>query len=325
MKCSEKSKLEMSDILVPELFISNYMISLDENSLKTYLYLKFISKNLVDMPEAHIMKKLGMNKVEYAKAISVLEEEELLIKTEEGFIITDLKEQEINKTYMPKLKPNSNKATTQAEQKRIAAASAINESFFQGVMSLGWYVDISTLFEKYMFAEDVMIALFHYCQDKKALKKNYVFKVAESWYKGNVKTFEQLEEYFEAQDKVNKIKSRIKKAMGLTRNLTEYEEEYINKWINEYKYDIGVIELALKKTVKKNTNPTINYANGIISNWYKKGFKTIEDVMEEDSKVTREMMDKFATKDIQNKNTNVRQKNYEQRKYEDLESYYDNI
>ena len=324
MKCSEKQKMELSDILVPQLFISNYMISLDENSLKTYLYFKFLCKNCVEIQEAHIIKKLGMNKVEYAKAMSVLEEEELIIKTEDGYDIMDLKEQEINRTYMPKIKSNSNKATTQAEQRRIAAASAINESFFQGVMSLGWYVDISTLFEKYMFDGDVMIALFHYCQERKALKKNYVFKVAEGWYKSNVKTFVQLEEYFEAQDKVNKIKARIKKAMGLIRNLTEYEEDYINKWINEYKYGIDIIELALKKTVKKTTNPTINYANGIIGNWNKKGFKTLEEIVEEDNKVTKEMLEKVTTKSAQ-KLTNIKQKNYEQRKYENLESYYDNI
>lgn len=322
MKYVEKSKIELSDILVPDLFISNYMLGLDEHSLKLYLYMKFMAKNKIDIKEEQIAKKLGIGKVEYEKAIKQLETEELIIKLEDGFSFVDIKEQELNKTYIPKLKPKSDGRKTAVEKKRIAAASAINETFFQGIMTLGWYVDISTLFEKYMFDEDVMIALFQYCQERNALRKNYVFKVAETWYKGNVKTFEQLENYLEEQDKVNKVKTKIKRILRITRNFTEYEEEYINKWINEYKYEFDVIELALKKTVQKMTNPTINYTNAIIANWHEKGFKNLQDVMEENSKVTKQMV----TQAKKSSSTSaLKHKNYEQRKYDDLESYYDNM
>lgn len=322
MKYVEKSKIELSDILVPDLFISNYMLGLDEHSLKLYLYMKFMAKNKIDIKEEQIAKKLGIGKVEYEKAIKQLETEELIIKLEDGFSFVDIKEQELNKTYIPKLKPKSDGRKTAVEKKRIAAASAINETFFQGIMTLGWYVDISTLFEKYMFDEDVMIALFQYCQERNALRKNYVFKVAETWYKGNVKTFEQLENYLEEQDKVNKVKTKIKRILRITRNFTEYEEEYINKWINEYKYEFDVIELALKKTVQKMTNPTINYTNAIIANWHEKGFKNLQDVMEENSKVTKQMVSQAKKS---SSTSTLKHKNYEQRKYDDLESYYDNM
>lgn len=322
MKYVEKSKVELSDILIPDLFVSNYMFGLDEHSLKLYLYMKFMAKNKIDIKEEQIAKKLGIGKVEYEKAMKQLETEELIIKLEDGYSFVDIKEQELNKTYIPKLKPKSDGRKTAVEKKRIAAASAINETFFQGIMTLGWYVDISTLFEKYMFDEDVMIALFQYCQERNALRKNYVFKVAETWYKGNVKTFEQLENYLEEQDKVNKVKTKIKRILRLTRNFTEYEEEYINKWINEYKYEFDVIEIALKKTVQKMTNPTINYTNAIITNWHDKGFKNAQDVMEEGSKVTKQMVSQ--PKKASSTST-LKHKNYEQRKYDDLESYYDNM
>lgn len=326
MKCVEKAKIEMSDVLIPDIFITNYMMGLDEHSLKIYMYLKFMSKNTIDISEEQLIKKIGISKIEFEKAIKQLENEELVLKLEEGYSLVDVKEQELNKTYIPKLKPKSDGRKTAVEKKRIAAASAINETFFQGIMTLGWYVDISTLFEKYMFAEDVMIALFQYCQERNALRKNYVFKVAETWYKGNVKTFEQLENYLEEQDRINKIKSKIKRAFGLSRNFTEYEEEQINKWINDYKYEYDVIEIALKKTVQKTTNPTINYANAIITSWHEKGFKTATEVIEENSKVTKQMVSKTAVqaKKIAN-NTNLKHKNYEQRKYDDLESFYDNF
>jgi len=321
MKYVEKVKIEMSDVLIPDLFISNYMVGLEEHALKIYLYIKFVSKNQINISGEQIAKNIGVRKVEYEKAIKQLEEEELLIKTEDGYIIKDIKEQELNKTYIPKLKPKSDSRKTELEKKRIAAASAINETFFQGIMTLGWYVDISTLFEKYVFDEDVMIALFQYCQERNALRKNYVFKVAETWYKGKVKTFEQLENFLEKQDKMNKIKNKIKRVLRLSRNLTEYEEEHIQRWINEYKYDFEIIEIALKKTVQKTTNPTLNYANAIIKSWNEKGYKTTSEILEEDGKITKQMINKAPNKG----QSNLKHKKYEQRKYDDLESYYDNI
>ena len=325
MKCVEKTKIEMSDMLVPDIFVTNYMMGLDEHSLKIYLYMKFMAKNDIDIKEDQIIKKIGIGKVEYEKAMKLLESEELVVKLENGYSLVDIKELELNKTYIPKLKPKSDGRKTAVEKKRIAAASAINETFFQGIMTLGWYVDISTLFEKYMFDEDVMIALFQYCQERNALRKNYVFKVAETWYKGNVKTFEQLENYLEEQDRINKIKSKIKRAFGLSRNFTEYEEEQINKWLGEYKYEYEVIEIALKKTVQKTTNPTINYANAIITSWHEKGLKTVTDVLEENNKVTKQMVSKTAVQSKKVTNANLKHKNYEQRKYDDLESFYDNF
>ncbi len=325
MKCVEKTKIEMSDMLVPDIFVTNYMMGLDEHSLKIYLYMKFMAKNDIDIKEDQIIKKIGISKVEYEKAMKLLESEELVVKLENGYSLVDIKELELNKTYIPKLKPKSDSRKTAVEKKRIAAASAINETFFQGIMTLGWYVDISTLFEKYMFDEDVMIALFQYCQERNALRKNYVFKVAETWYKGNVKTFEQLENYLEEQDRINKIKSKIKRAFGLSRNFTEYEEEQINKWLNEYRYEYDVIEIALKKTVQKTTNPTINYANAIITSWHEKGLKTLTEVLEENNKVTKQMVSKTAAQSKKVINTNLKHKNYEQRKYDDLESFYDNF
>lgn len=324
MKYIEKTKLELSDTLLPDLFISNYMPSMNEVSIKVYLCIKLLAKMCKEIEPKNIQKKLGINESEYLKAMGELEQDELILKTEQGYMILDIKEIEFNKAYIPKLKPKIDKGKTMVEQKRIAAAVAINDSFFQGVMSLSWYSDIATLFEKYMFDEDVMIALFHYCQERKALKKNYVFKVAENWYISGVKTFEDLENCLENQDKQNQIKTKIKRALRLNRNLTEYEEEYITKWITEFKYDFDIIEIALQKTTSRTTNPTISYVNGILKNWHEKGFIKVEQILEEGSKITKNKV--TGTKSGANTATKMlKHKNYEQRKYDDLESYYDNV
>ena len=58
------------------------------------------------------------------------------------------------------------------DKSRASAIEAINNMFFQGIMSPSWYSDIDLWFKKFEFDEEVMIALFRYCFDKSALHKN---------------------------------------------------------------------------------------------------------------------------------------------------------
>lgn len=327
MKFIKKSKMELSDTLVSDLFILNHMVSLEEVDIKVYLYLLFLSKTQTELDNTALAKKICITENELSFSLDRLQTEELIIKTSQGFNIVDLKEVEVNKSYIPKMEPKVNRVQTELEKKRIAAAEAINESFFQGIMSLGWYTDIGTLFKNYSFSEEVMIALFHYCQERKALNKKYVYAVAENWYNGGVKTFEQLEEFLESYDEIQKIKQKIIKALRLNRNITKYEEQYINSWVKDFGYNFSIIEEALKRTVSI-ANPTISYINGILSNWYKKGYKTIEDLKNAEKEFEQKKCEKnniYNSRNNSKESNSTKFKNYEQRKYSDLESFYDNF
>lgn len=327
MKFVKKSKMELSDTLIPDLFILNHMVSLEAIDIKVYLYIVFLSKSQTEIDNSTLAKKLCITENELSFSIDRLQTEELLVKTSHGYNIVDLKEVEVNKSYIPKMEPKINRVQTELERKRIAAAEAINESFFQGIMSLGWYTDIGTLFKNYSFSEEVMIALFHYCQERKALNKKYVYAVAENWYNGGVKTFEQLEAFLESYDVIQKIKQKIVKALRLNRNITKYEEQYINSWVKDLGYDFSMIEEALKRTVSV-ANPTISYINGILNNWSKQGFKTVEDLKSAELEMENKKSEKNITQNTNTcakENVNAKFKNYEQRNYNDLESFYDNF
>ena len=62
-------------------------------------------------------------------------------------------------------------------------------------MPTTWYPDIELWFKKYNFDEEVMIALFGYCFDRSALHKAYIQRVAETWNKNNIRTFNDLDTY----------------------------------------------------------------------------------------------------------------------------------
>ena len=58
-----------------------------------------------------------------------------------------------------------------------------------------------------------MIDFFNYCYEKSALHKNYIQAVADAWSKNNIKTFTDLDSYFEKQEKLNTIKKYISKKL----------------------------------------------------------------------------------------------------------------
>ncbi len=323
MKFIQKSKLELGDTLVPDLFILNNMKSLGEIELKVYLYILYLLKKGVDVDSDMIIKDLDLTPEEFKTSIEVLQAEEVFQKTTRGIVVNDLKEMEINKSYTPKFDNRQKKYEDVIDEKRKAAVDAICESFFNGLMTFNWSTDIGNLFNMYSFSEEVMIALFQYCKERKALNRKYVFAVAETWHNGGVRTFEELESFLDNYDKLSKIKQKISKSLGLGRSLSKYEEVYVKKWIEDYGYDFDIIEEGLKRSTST-TNPSIKYIDAIITSWYKKGFRTVDEILESEN--PKESLEKKPeVKRISNDTRKKSYQSYSQREYDSSDDFYDDI
>lgn len=96
-----------------------------------------------------------------------------------------------------------------------------------------------------------MVSLFRYCFNRSALHRNYIQAVAEAWSQNGVKTYEDLNKYYEEQEAFAKITKSISKKLGLNRQLSQFENAYIEKWIKDFGYNMNIIEIALKKTTSK--------------------------------------------------------------------------
>lgn len=318
-------KLEQNDLsmlfsytTLPDIFFSEYLTQAPGDYIKVYLYILFLSKYNKEIKLNDLSKKIALPLNTIQDAIKYWEENNALIKKGTGYIVNHLQEVELNKLYSPKI--TISKETVQNMEKdksRSNAIESINSTFFQGIMSPSWYSDIDLWFKKYQFDEEVMIALFRYCFDKSALHRNYVKTVAEAWHNNNIKTFAELDEYYENQEKVKKIKKDICKKLGLTRTLTQYEEAYIEKWLQDYKYNFDIIEIALKKTTSK-TNPNFDYIDKIITDWHERNLLNSEDV----KKYLLEFKNK--TKQVKQLEKKTNYQNYDQRNITDFDSFYAN-
>ncbi|CDA15681.1 MAG: DnaD domain protein [Clostridia bacterium] len=312
------SPLLFSYTELPDIFFTEYISQTPGDFIKVYLYLLFLSKYGKDIKVNDLSKKLELPLKVIQDAIKFLEEENLLTKKNTGFIINNIQEIELHKLYNPKVTSSPEQLQKTAEnQYRAKAIENINNEFFQGIMSPSWYSDIDLWFRKYNFDEEVMIALFRYCFNRSALHRNYIQAVAEAWAKNNIRTFNDLDIYYEKQEKLKKISKTISKKLGITRQLSQYEEAYIEKWTIEYNYSMDIIEIALKKTTSK-ANPNFDYLDKLLTDWHDRKFSTIDQIQ------------KFLN-DIKQKNKNIKNlekksgyQNYDQRNYDNLNTLYAN-
>ncbi len=261
-----------SDTPVPDIFISEYLPELTGVQVKVYIYCMFLSKNRKKISEMQFAKTFGMSEGEVAHIFEELLEKGLFQKKGKSYMLADIKDTEINKLYKPRTSPGE----MDLDGKK-SILSTINKKFFQGIMPISWYTNIEMWFNLYKFEDDVMFSLFNYCNDRGLLKYSYVNAVAKNWAEAGIRNSFDLDEYFLKYRKMKNISSKIARKLKRKAPFTEYEEKYIKKWIDDYGYDMDMIDLALKNAVKI-SNPNLEYFHKILTDWNKKGIRTKEQV-----------------------------------------------
>ena len=311
-----------SDTLVSDIFISQYMPSMDSTCVKVYIYMLFLCKHNKKVTSDELAKTLNLSLDEVKSALTSLDNLEVITWVEDKIQLSDLKEAEIQRMY--KLKsvstPEQANANFEKNKSRNNTLAAINSKFFQGLMAPNWYLTIDNWFTIYKFDEDVMYTLFKYCHDNNTFHKSYIEAVATNWHRRGIQNFFDLEKYFEDMSQVRGIKGTIIKKLRLRRALTEYESEYVERWVIDYKYGFDVIELALKKTVGK-TNPDFKFLNNVLTRWHDLGLVTAEEILGYENSIKSQPQAGQSTQKAKPKQS--QRDNFEQREYDD--EYFENF
>ena len=309
--------LLFSETVVPDIFFAEYLSQMPSNSIKVYLYMIFLSKYKKDIKLNDMSKKLALPLKDINESITYLEQNGFIIKKETGYIVANLQEMTLHKLYTPNLTASPEKVADVAKNKaRAKVITHINNAYFQGIMGPSWYNDIDIWFTKYNFDEQVMIALFEYCFSRSALHKKYVQTVAEAWGNNKIQTWNDLDLYYQKQEKLVKIKKTIAKKLGKA-SLTQYEEAYIEKWVIDFGYELNIIEIALKRTTFK-ANPTFEYFNNIITDWHDRNLKTANEIL---AFIEQRNKQKKDTKQLEKQ---VAKASFDQRQYDNLAFLYAN-
>lgn len=319
MKLEQNNKATLFSVTnIPDIFFSDYLCGIPSDYIKIYIYLIYLSKNHCNISINDLSKKLALSIKTINDGINYLEKENFILRKQTGYLIVDLQEQSLNRLYTLRIESTQEQIEQNSKNvNQIKLIEYLNNKYFQGVMGPTWYSDIDTWIKKFGFDEQVIINLFDYCFSKSALHKNYVQAVAEAWGLNKIRNLDDLESYYQAQEKLMKIKKEIAKKMGKRGGLNQYEEAYVETWVNEFNFDLPIIEIALKKTTSR-ANAGFDYVNNILKDWHDRNLKT-----------PAEINNFLEQRKQQNKNTKelkkqVKKESFEQREYNNLSFLYAN-
>jgi DnaD/phage-associated family protein len=309
----------LSDTLVPDIFLSDIMPRIPSDAVKVYLYCIFLSKYNKEARPEDLAAKLDLSLDTVNASFFILEQEELILRTPKVVSLTNIKELALSKHYRKRTTSEADSANnkTQTNIKRNQCIDSINKMFFQGIMAPSWYAAIDNWFLTHRFDEDVMVSLFKFCYDNNAMNIKYVEKVAATWASKNITSHWELEKYMEACERTREIGKTIAKSLRLGKKLTAYEEKHLETWLNEYGYDMTIIDEALKLTVGKST--PFKYAHNILTIWHKEGIQSLEQLKAYQEASFSSKRSKSST----NTGKKPRRDNFQQRRYDD--SFYDKL
>lgn len=118
------------------------------------------------------------------------------------------------------------------------------------------------------FSVDLVDHLIQYCLERGKKDFRYIEKVALSWAQNGITTPAQAQEH---SYKYEKAVYDIMKALGKNSVPTSREAEYARCWTRNYGMDMEVILEACARTVLATDTHRFEYADSILSSWFKSG------------------------------------------------------
>ena len=179
--------------------------------------------------------------------------------------------------------------------------------------------DTSTVlywYDQLHFSSELIVYLVEYCISKGHSSMRYMDKVALGWHENHITTIEQAKENAAIHSQAY---YGVMKALGITgRNLVNSEVAFVNKWSKEYAFDLPIIQEACSRTIAATHQPSFEYTDSILSNWYKNRVHTMEDVkkLDESYSKTRKTANTKTAADSAPTVKRNRFNNFNQREYD---------
>lgn len=162
--------------------------------------------------------------------------------------------------------------------------------------------DMSVVFAMYDylgFSTDLVLQIVNYCQSSGKTNFRYIEKVALDWHDRGIDTFDKAEKLIKTLEKRARIETAVSVYFGIdNRSLSKKEKEYIENWTSVLSMSLEMIKQAYEVCIDKKSKLSFAYINGILSDWFKKGFKTISDI--KDDKPVKQQSDKsYVSRDVE--------------------------
>lgn len=294
MHIADNNCLLLSDTLVPDLFIYNYMMKLSKEAISIYLLIVSGSKN--ELSQDDILELSCFDKDRTMTAISELIATSLLTKNKDGrFILVDIKKNEVNAYCTDVINRGGvdleGLKLSPLKKERDELAEGINKNCYAGNMGYVFYKLIDKCLNEYGFDTLVIYTLFNMATEKCIqYDAKEVEKMAKQWYDDGIRSSENLDKELERIQKVNDL---IKVVGKITRKrVNEYDIERISKWVS-LAIDQNLIEYAFRCNSYRDSLRTKD-VDDTLSIWLEMGIKNVDDATKFESEKQKENKRKYT-------------------------------
>lgn len=148
---------------------------------------------------------------------------------------------------------------------------------------------VVAMYDHLGFDSEMIMQIVNYCLSSGKTNFRYIEKVALDWYDRGVDSFEKAEILIKTLEKKARLETSVQGYFGIdNRALSKKEKEYIETWAGTLNMSLEMIKQAYEVCIDKKSKLSFPYINGILTDWSKKGFKTVSDITDDTPKTTDE-------------------------------------
>lgn len=269
---------------IPNLFISEYMPSADGNFVKVFLLGLFEANNDSITGES-LSKKLGLIESDIIKAWEYWESKGLVRIRKAGEDTSiDFIDMINVYPYGTASETSSSKYSPEFISSRMSDPNIKDmyeniEKFLGRTMSSKEISMYLSWLDDYLFSPEVIILLIEYCKSKGKVDSRYIEAVALKWHDSGITTARDAQRQIaQHEEKYNRYRLVVD-FLGLKEGeLMKPQEELLDKWFNTWEFSLELVLEACKICSLRINEPNFSYIDGILSNWYKKGVKSIKEI-----------------------------------------------
>lgn len=322
--------------LLPNVFLDTYMPSANGEFVKIYLYLLRMAGRNADFSLAAVADALSCTEADVRRALRYWERTGLLLISgdpsgEMDGISLCMPERETSKeapVRTDKEKPPAAAKGSGTPRSTITAkridelreSEEIQELLFIAQQYIGHPLNRTELekilyfYDDLHFSAELIDYLIEYCSNSGHNSIHYIEKVALSWHDEGIRTVEAARQQAKSY---NKDYYAIFRALGINNHSPiPAEIRIMDKWLKTYKFSMDMISEACTRTVMSTAKPTLAYADGILTSWYKKGAASLEDISKIDTEHNKARKESKKTNKAQNEPRKGGFYNFEQRNYD---------
>ncbi len=224
-------------------------------------------------------------------------------------------------TVTRELPPRQNYTPLMAEalKKDLEINSCLNsvESLLGTTMSDAHMQLILYLMSDLGFSRELILTLYETALARDKRSSRYIEAIALDWAKKGIRTPEEAMEETHQFHGTYKV---VATALGIKRAFAPAERAIIDRFA-EFHFSDDILAEACNRTVLQSGDTNLNYTASILSDWHKKGVKTLDDIKECDKSFHRKKQATGKKKESGRKNQfqNFPQRTYSQSDYDNLE------